>query len=368
MQPASAVRHRILVRLARMIALAFGALLLALALVVPAPRPVAAAEPDIRPIVIGHRGAAGHLPEHTLAGYTLAIGMGADFIEPDVVITKDGVLIARHENDLSDTTDIAVRFPDRKAEKRIDGKTVRGWFSEDFTISEIKTLRARERLPFRDHGHDGQFEVPTLEEIVALAKQEGARRGRAVGIYPETKHPSYFRAIGLPLEEPLLALLERNALSGPDAPVFIQSFEVGNLKALARKTRVPLIQLIGPAHAQPWDLAAAGDRRTYGDLITPGGLAEIATYARGIGPDKALIVPVAPDGTLRPATSLITDAHAAGLLVHPYTFRNEARFLAKDYGADAIREYRRFFDLGVDGVFSDFADTAVQARQAWRAR
>lgn len=328
-------------------------------------QPASAARP--RPIVIGHRGAAGHLPEHTLAGYALAIDAGADYIEPDLVITKDGVLIARHENELSDTTDVAQRFPGRRAEKTIDGRALQGWFSEDFTLEEIKTLRARERLPFRNHGNDGRFEIPTLEEIIALARRKGAERGRAVGLYPETKHPTYFRALGLPLEEPLLAVLERHGLSGADAPVFIQSFEVGNLKALSRATRLPLIQLIGPAHERPWDLASAGDRRTYADLITPAGLAEIARYARGIGPDKSLIQPIAPDGSLLAPTSLVPDAHAAGLLVHPYTFRNEPRFLARGYGGDPLAEYRRFFSLGVDGVFSDFADTAVQAREAYLA-
>ncbi len=320
------------------------------------------------PLIIGHRGAAGHLPEHTIAGYTLAIDSGADFIEPDLVITKDGVLIARHENALSDTTDAADKFPGRSTTKTIDGRSVRDWFSEDFTLAEIKTLRARERLPFRDHGHDGQYEVPTLEEIIALAKRKGAERGRPVGIYPETKHPSYFRAIGLPLEEPLLAALERNGLNRADSPVFIQSFEVGNLIALHAKTPLPLIQLIGPRQYPPADLAAAGDRRTYGDLITPAGLAAIARYAWGIGPDKALIQPLAPDRSLLPPTSLVRDAHAAGLRVHPYTFRNEPRFLAKDYGDDPLAEYRSFFELGVDGVFSDFADTAAQAKAAFLQR
>ena len=219
------------------------------------------------PLIIGHRGAAGHLPEHTLAGYALAIDMGADYIEPDLVITKDAVLVARHENELSDTTDAAGKFPARRAEKTIDGRKVAGWFSEDFTLAEIKTLRAKERLPFRGHAHDGRYEVPTLEEVIALAQRNGSERGRPVGLYPETKHPGYFRAIGLPLEEPLLAALERHGLNRADAPVFIQSFEVGNLKALAGKTRVPLIQLIGSARWAPPDLAAAGDRRTYGDLV-----------------------------------------------------------------------------------------------------
>jgi glycerophosphoryl diester phosphodiesterase len=320
------------------------------------------------PLIIGHRGIAGRLPEHTLEGYALAIDLGADYIEPDLEITKDGVLIARHENALSDTTDVAEKFPSRRTAKVIDGRTLSDWFSEDFTLAEIKTLRAKERLPFRDHSHDGQYEIPTLEEIIALAKRKGAERGRPVGIYPETKHPSYFRGIGLPLEEPLLAILERNGLNQAGSPVFIQSFEVGNLKALAGQTRVPLILLIGSPRGKPADFVASGDARTYGDLITPAGLAEIARYAQGIGPEKSLIQPTAPDGSLLPPTALVKDAHAAGLLVHPYTFRNEPRFLPSGYGGDPQAEYRHFFELGVDGVFSDFADDAAKAKVAFLKR
>ena len=321
------------------------------------------------PIIIAHRGASGYRPEHTLASYELAIQMGADFIEPDLVSTKDHVLIARHENEISETTDVAARpeFANRRATKIIDGQKVTGWFTEDFTLAEIKTLRAKERLPFRDQKYDGQFEVPTFAEMIALAKGKSAETGRTIGIYPETKHPTYFRSIGLSLEEPLLALLQENEYRGRTAPVFIQSFEVGNLKMLRKLTDLPLIQLMETA-GRPWDFTVAGDPRTYYDLATPAGLKEIATYADGIGPDKRMIVPVGPDGRLLSPTSLIKDARAAGLLVHPWTFRSDGSFLAPEYKGDPGKEYDQFFSLGVNGLFSDFSDTAVQAREAWRQR
>ncbi|MFL6261664.1 MAG: glycerophosphodiester phosphodiesterase [Thermoanaerobaculia bacterium] len=313
----------------------------------------------VSPLIIAHRGASGHRPEHTLASYELAIGMGADFIEPDLVSTKDGVLIARHENEISETTDVAAHpeFANRKATKKIDGHELTGWFTEDLTLAEIKTLRARERLPFRDQSYNGRFEVPTFAEVIDLAKRKSAESGRTIGIYPETKHPTYFRSIGLPLEEPLLA-----ELRGCTAPVYIQSFEVGNLKNLRKLTDLPLIQLM-EAEGKPWD-----DPRTYHDLATPAGLAEIAAYADGIGPDKRRIVPVGPGGRLLSPTSLVKDAHAAGLLVHPWTFRSDGKFLASEYGGDPLKEYDQFFSLGVDGLFSDFSDTAVKAREAWRQR
>ena len=319
---------------------------------------------EASPLIIAHRGASGYRPEHTLASYELAIAMGADFIEPDLVSTRDGVLIARHENEISGTTDIADRpeFAARKATKKIDGREVTGWFTEDFTLAEIKTLRAKERLPFRDPSYNGRFEVPTLAEVIALAKRKSAETGRTIGVYPETKHPSYFRSIGLPLEEPLLAALKEAGYRGRTAPVYIQSFEVGNLKELRKVTDLPLIQLM-EVEGRPWDFAMAGDPRTYHDLATPAGLAEIATYADGIGPDKRRIVPAGPDGRLLPPTSLVADAHAARLLVHPWTFRSDGPFLAPEYEGDPEREYDQFFALGVDGLFSDFPDTAVQARE-----
>jgi len=318
------------------------------------------------PLVIAHRGASGYRPEHTLAGYELAIDMGADFIEPDLVATKDGVLIARHENEISETTDVSSRpeFTSRRTSKRIDGVEGAGWFAEDFTLDEIKTLRAKERLAFRKQDFNGRFEVPTLAEILGLARRKSAETGRTIGIYPETKHPTYFRAIGLPLEEPLLAALETTGYRGRNAPVFIQSFEVGNLQELRKRTDLPLIQLLD-VEGQPYDLALAGNDRTYRDLAAPAGLAEIAAYADGIGPNKRLVVPLGPDGRLQSPTSLVEDAHRAGLLVHPWTFRSDGNFLAAEYVGDPEREYDQFFSLGVDGLFSDFPDAALHARERW---
>jgi glycerophosphoryl diester phosphodiesterase len=314
------------------------------------------------PLVIGHRGASGHRPEHTIASYELAIDYGVDFIEPDLVSTKDGILIARHENDISGTTDVAQKFPERRATKTIDGKAITGYFTEDFTLAEIKTLRAKERLPFRNQGWNGLFEIPTFQEVIDLAKRRSRETGRVIGIYPETKHPTYFRSIGLALEPPLVKALEANGYTDATAPVFIQSFEVGNLKELRKSTEVRLVQLMEDNKLQPYDFIVAGDPRTYGDLMTPAGLAEIATYAQGIGPSKRSIVPQGGDRSLLDATTLVVDAHKAGLLVHPYTFRDEPEFLASDYELNPIKEYLQFYRLGVDGVFSDFGDTAVRAR------
>jgi glycerophosphoryl diester phosphodiesterase len=340
------------------------------------------------PIVIGHRGASGYRPEHTLASYELAIALGADYIEPDLVATKDGVLIARHENEISGTTDVADRpeFADRKTTKVIDGVEVTGWFTEDFTLAEIKTLRAKERIPkIRPESaeFDGQFEVPTFQEVIDLAKQKSIETGRTIGIYPETKHPTYFDSIGLSLEEPLVATLQANGLAGADAPVFIQSFETANLKQLNELIDVPLVQLFGDVNEKPYDFVVKGDARTYGDLTSPEELTNIAEYADGIGPFKRLIVPAQTvdengdgkpddlngdgqisdaDRRLQAPTSLVDDAHAANLLVHPYTFRNEDFFLAQDYNGNPEQEYEQFFRLGIDGLFSDNPDTAFAVR------
>jgi len=290
-----------------------------------------------KPLVIAHRGASGYRPEHTLAAYELAIEMGADFIEPDLIITRDGVLVARHENDISGTTDVIDRpeFRSRRRTKWIDGREVTGWFAEDFTLAEIKTLRARERLEFRDRQFNGMFEVPTFQEILDLARR------RNVGVYPETKFPSYLRSIGLPLEEPMVEALLAAGFQGRDAAVFLQSFEGSSLKLLKTMIDLPRIQLLD-------DVAHT--------MATPEGLAEIAAYADGIGPNKRLIVPAGPDGRLRPPTSLVEDAHRAGLLVHPWTFRSDPVFLAPDYEGDAAREVEQFVELGVDGLFCDFPD------------
>jgi len=302
-----------------------------------------AAAVDHRPLIIGHRGASGHRPEHTLASYRLAAEMGADFIEPDLVSTKDGVLIARHENEIGGTTDVADRFPDRKTTKTVDGQAVTGWFSEDFTLAEIKTLRAKERLATRSHAYDGQFPVATFDEVIELAQQLGRELGRPIGIYPETKHPTYFRKLGLPLEEKLLASLERHGWNRRESPVFIQSFENGNLRELRKQTKVRLIQLVGaPA------------------TLDDAALADIASYADGIGPEKRLVVPVAADGSLQPATDLVSRAHAHGLLVHIWTIRIDKEFLPAGYHGRAEAEYEQFRSLGVDGVFTDFPDVAAK--------
>jgi glycerophosphoryl diester phosphodiesterase len=268
--------------------------------------------------------------------------MGADFIEPDLVSTKDGVLIARHENEIGGTTDVADRFPDRKRTKTVDGQSIAGWFTEDFTLAEIKTLRARERLAFRSHAYDGRFQVPTFDEVIDLAQQLGKARGRAVGIYPETKHPTYFRGIGLALEENLIASLEKHGWNSRESPVFIQSFEQGNLRDLRKKTTVRLIQLTSDAK-----------------MVDDPGLKDIATYADGIGPEKRLVVPVNPDGSLAPPTDLVERAHRAGLLVHVWTIRVEKEFLPAGYHGDVKAEFEQFRSLGVDGVFTDFPDLAV---------
>jgi glycerophosphoryl diester phosphodiesterase len=317
------------------------------------------------PLVIGHRGACGYRPEHTLASYELAVELGADYIEPDLVSTKDGVLVARHENEIGGTTDVAQKFPDRKTKKTIDGKEVGGWFTEDFTLAELKTLRAKERLEFRDHTFDGKFEIPTFDQVIELAKKKSAEKGRTIGIYPETKHPTYFRTIGLPLEEPLVKALKAAGWDKADSPVFIQSFEYANLKALKKMIDVPLVFLMEEPDMQPYDFVVAGDKRTYADLTKPEELKAIATFAKGIGPWKRLIVGENSDKTLKAPGSLVQDAHAAGLVVHPYTFRNEPRYLAADYKGDPQAEYLQFFKLGVDGLFSDFSDTAVKAREAF---
>ena len=349
----------------------------------------------LRPLIIGHRGASGSRPEHTLASYELAIELGADYIEPDLVSTKDGVLIARHEVNIKDTTDVATRpeFASRFTTKIIDGVSENGWFADDFTLAEIKTLRAKERIPqIRPDSaeYDGQFEVPTLQEVIDLAKEKSAEAGRTIGIYPETKHPTYHDSVGLSLEEPLVDILKVNGYDNENSAVFIQSFEVGNLKELNTRIDVPLVQLLDATgialdgqliERQPYDFVVSGDSRTYEDLRTPEGLAEIAQYADGIGPWKRMIVSVESfdfngDGTadditgdgsvndadkvLSDPTSLIDDAHAAGLLVHPYTFRNEDVYLASDYNGNPELEYEQFFELGVDGLFSDFPGTAFE--------
>jgi len=342
------------------------------------------------PIVIGHRGASGQRPEHTLASYELAIDEGADFIEPDLVFTKDNVFVARHENDITGTTDVAdhPEFASRKTTKLIDGESHTGWFTEDFTLAELKTLRAKERLPQlrpANAAYDGKFDIPTLAEIIALAKKRSKEVGRTIGIYPETKHPTYFASIGKPMERQLVAELKQAGWDSADAPVFIQSFEVNNLKLLHSITRIRLIQLMD-ATGGPADKAAPG----YAAMITPAGLKAVAAYAWGIGPNKDMVVKpptksvlhkgdtlYAPvddpivDGT---PTKLVADAHAAGLRVHVWTFRAENFFLAPDlrigtdpkaYG-NVDTAIRHQLAMGIDGFFTDFPLIGSTARNAFR--
>lgn len=311
-------------------------------------------------LVIGHRGSPGLRPEHTLASYQLAIDQGADYIEPDIVMTKDKVLIARHENEISGTTDVATKFPGRKKTLVVDGHSIEGWFAEDFTLKEIKTLRAKERLATRDHSYDGKFEIPTLKEVLELAKKSK----RNVGVYVETKHPSYHKSVGLPLEAALVKELKANGFDGKEKSVFIQSFEIGNLKELKKLTSSKLIFLMDEADVVPADFVIAKDSRTYGDLAKAEGLKEIAKTVYGIGPYKRLILPESKDGKLQSPTSLVQDAHQVGLKVHPYTFRSDKEFLNAAYKGDPKAEYLEFFKLGVDGVFSDFPADAVAARKA----
>ena len=319
------------------------------------------------PIVIAHRGASGERPEHTIAAYRLAIEQGADFIEPDLVLTKDGVLVARHENEISETTDVSDRreFADRKATKTIDGSKVTGWFTEDFTLAELKTLRARERLPnLRSTEYDGQFDIPTFEEILTLLSKVNQGREKPIGVYPETKHPSYFASIGLPHEAPLLALFDRFGYRGRKAPVYIQSFEVRNLMDLRAKTDLPLIQLMDGEGGPP-DMPET----SYAAMTSLAGLKTIASYADGLGPNKAMVIPRGALGSLAEPTNLVRDAHAAGLKVHPWTFRRENYFLPLgDKGGvnpaghgDLGAEIAAYLATGIDGLFSDNPREAVAA-------
>jgi len=341
------------------------------------PSTIGTVEKSRGPIVIAHRGASGYRPEHTLAAYRLAIRQGADVIEPDLVPTRDGVLVARHENEISGTTDVAdhPEFADRRATKVIDGVQVTGWFTEDFTLAELKTLRVRERLPELRPANtrfDGEFEIPTLQEVIDLARKAGTWTGRSIAIYPETKHPTYFRSIGLGLEPPLARTLRANGLDGPDAPVLLQSFEPSSLRELNTLVDTPLFLNLND-RGKPYDFEVSGDPRTYADLATPEGLRWISSWGEGVSLNKNLIVPREPSGRLTEPTTVITDSHSAGLAVHSWTFRNENTFLPADFRSgtdpvawgDAAAEYSLFFSLELDGVFSDFPDTAIAARDGF---
>ena len=321
------------------------------------------------PLVIAHRGASGYRPEHTLASYLLAIEQGADFVEPDLVATRDGHLIARHEPMLDATTDVAQRaeFADRRTTRMLDGKPVTAFFASDFTLAEIRQLRAIQPNPARAKDFDGKLEIPTFEEILELVRKESAARGRVIGVYPETKHPAYHLTLGLPLEDRMLTILRKFDLDREGGPVFIQSFESANLQYLRARTRLPLVQLMEDG-ALKYDTSGTRvvgvDIPQYGDPRggePPRELKDIATYADAIGPWKRQILRDLQQPTLL-VTSVIEQAHAAGLRVHTYTFRSEPATLAPQYQNDPLREYRQFYEMGIDGVFSDFPDVALKAR------
>jgi glycerophosphoryl diester phosphodiesterase len=350
------------------------------------------------PLVIGHRGGAtGYLPDHTLENYALGIELGADYVEPDLVATKDGVLIARHEPNLIDTTDVKSHpeFAGRRRTVALDGVPTDGFWASDFTLAEIKTLRAVQPLGDRDPSFNGKFQIPTLVEIIEFVKRKSREEGRQIGIYPETKHPTYHQSIGLPLEDRLLAVLSAAGWNHRSAPVFIQSFETANLKYLRSRTSVRLVQLVdaddvnpdgsialNPPYDKPYDWVVSGRAGLFKDLLTPKGLAEVRSYADGIGPWKVYLASSAckkivagacqdvtgdglvdeRDRALLPPTDIVANAHKLGLVVHPYTFRNEQKRLASDYAGNPINEYLKFYELGVDGLFADFADTAFAAR------
>lgn len=326
------------------------------------------------PAVIAHRGASGYRPEHTLGAYQFALDMGADVIEQDLVPTRDGHLVCRHENDITGTTDVAdhPEFAGRRTTRSVDGVSLTGWFTEDFTLAELKTLRATERIPgTRQENtlYDGRWAVPTFEEVLRWAETEGRRRGRPVWLHVETKHPTYFRDLGLGLEEPLARLLRRYGRDRSDSPVFLQSFEPTSMRRMARLVSSPRVVLLSGPASRPWDFVRSGDPRTVADLVRPEGLAWIASFAQGIGPTLDLVVPRDANGRLTAPTALVRDAHAEGLLVHPYTLRNENSFLPADFRrgtdpnayGDVFGAYRVYFATGIDGIFTDNPDTGLLA-------
>ncbi|MET8686590.1 glycerophosphodiester phosphodiesterase [Streptomyces sp. NPDC004732] len=326
------------------------------------------------PTVVAHRGTSGYRPEHTLGSYQLALDMGAHVIEQDVVPTKDGHLVCRHENDITATTDVSAHpeFASRKTTKSVDGASLTGWFTEDFTLAELKTLRAKERIPGtrqRNTLYDGRWDVPTLEEVLRWAEKEGRKRGKPVWLHIETKHPTYFRKLGLGLEEPLAKLLRRFGRHKKNSPNFLQSFEPSSIQRLAKLVSGPRVVLLSTANSRPWDFVEAGDPRTVADLIKPEGLEWMAGFAQGIGPTLDLVIPRKADGSLGTPTTLVKDAHAAGLILHPYTMRNENTFLPANFRkgtdpnayGDAFGAFKAYFETGIDGIFSDNCDTALLA-------
>lgn len=329
------------------------------------------------PTIIGHRGASGYRPEHTFGAYQLALDLGADIVEAgDLVPTKDGHLVCRHEPEIGGTTDVASHpeFAGRRTTKVLDGVSTTGWFTEDFTLAELKTLRATERIPAnRPHNtlYNGRWEIPTFEEVLRWQDEQTRKRGKQVWIYPELKHPTYFRKLGLSLEERVARLLRKHGKDGRNAPVILQSFEPTSIQRLNKMVGNPLVVLLSGATTRPWDFVETGDPRTVADLVTAKGLREIAGYAQGIGPTLDLVVPKDAAGNLTTPTTLVKDAHAAGLILHPYTLRNENPFLPANFrrGTDAdaygdvFGAYKAYFATGIDGVFTDQPDTGRLARE-----
>ncbi|MGW0557163.1 glycerophosphodiester phosphodiesterase [Streptomyces sp. NPDC002926] len=331
------------------------------------------------PTIIAHRGASGYRPEHTLGSYQLALDMGAHVIEQDLVPTSDGHLVCRHENDITGTTDVAAHpeFASRRTTKSVDGVSLTGWFTEDFTLAELKTLRAKERIPANRQEntlYDGRWAIPTFEEVLRWAEKEGHRRGRPVWLHVETKHPTYFRGLGLGLEERLAKLLRRYGRDRRNSPVFLQSFEPSSIQRLAGLVDSPRVVLLSAANTRPWDFVQAGDPRTVADLVKPDGLTWIASYAQGIGPTLDLIIPKEANGKLGTPTSLVRDAHAKDLILHPYTMRNENTFLPADFRrgtdpnayGDAFGAFKVYFETGIDGIFTDNSDTGLLAAADFR--
>ncbi|MDX3852667.1 glycerophosphodiester phosphodiesterase [Streptomyces sp. AK02-01A] len=331
--------------------------------------------------IVGHRGASGYRPEHTLGSYQLALDLGAHVIEQDLVPTKDGHLVCRHENDITATTDVAdhPEFAGRKTTKSVDGVSLTGWFTEDFTLAELKTLRAKERIPAnrqRNTLYDGRWEIPTFEEVLRWAEDEGRRRGRKIWLYTETKHPTYFRGIGLGLEERLAKLLRRYGRDRKDSAIFLQSFEPSSMQRMAKLVSSPRVVLLDAAGTRPWDFKTANDPRTVSDLVKPEGLKWIASFAQGIGPTLDLIIPKDATGKLGTPTTLVRDAHAKGLILHPYTLRDENTFLPADFRrgtdpnayGDAFGAFKRYFEQGIDGIFTDNPDTGLLARADFVSR
>ncbi|WP_416960323.1 glycerophosphodiester phosphodiesterase [Streptomyces sp. Agncl-13] len=329
-----------------------------------------------KPTIIGHRGTSGYRPEHTFGSYNLALDMGADIVEAgDLVPTKDGHLVCRHEPEIGGTTNVAdhPEFASRKTTKLLDGVSTTGWFTEDFTLAELKTLRAIERIPVnRPHNmlYNGRWEIPTFEEVLKWQDEQTRKRGKQVFIYPEMKHPTYFRKRGFDMEKLLAKALRKHGKDRRNSPVLIQSFEPTSIQKISKLVGNNLAVLLSGTGTRPFDFVDLGDPRTVDDLVTPKGLAEIATYAQGLGPTLDLIITKNADGSLNKETTLVADAHKAGLILHPYTMRNENPFLPLEYRkgtdadayGDAFGAFKRYFATGIDGVFTDNADTGLLAR------